>query len=70
MFKENINHFVGFLSDEVMFRKKKMELNNQNKKRNYFMFSLTYIFLFLLVFKILGFLCLLKIHLNYSHRWD
>ena len=55
MFKENFNHFVGFLSDEVMFRKKKIELNNQNKKRNYFMFSLTYIFLFLLVFKILGF---------------
>lgn len=53
MFKENFNHFVGFLSDEVMFRNKKMELNN--KKRNYFMFSLTYIFLFLLVFKVLGF---------------
>jgi hypothetical protein len=55
MFKENFNHFVGFLSDEVMFRNKKMELNNKNKKRNYFMFSLTYIFLFLLVFKVLGF---------------
>jgi hypothetical protein len=55
MFKENINHFIGFLMDEYHHREKKMEISKKNKKRNYFMFALTYIFIFLLLFRILNF---------------
>ncbi len=55
MFKENINHLLQFLIDETMFReKKKKELSFLNKKRNYFMFSLAYLFIFLLIMKILN----------------
>ena len=55
MFKESFNHFVVFLMDEVSYREEKMELSKKNKKRNYFMFALTYLFIILLIFKILDF---------------
>lgn len=54
MFKENINHFFNFIVEETEYREKKMALSVNNKKRTYYMFSLAYLFIFLLIFKISG----------------
>ena len=55
MFQENLKHFTNFAFEEMQFRKKKKELDIINKKRNYFMFTLTYLFIILLILKILKF---------------
>ena len=54
MFKENINHFFNFIVEETEYRQKKMALTVNNKKRTYYMFSLAYLFIFLLIFNVLG----------------
>ena len=53
MFQENLSHFTNFVFEEMQYRKKKKEMDPKNKKRNFFMFSLTHLFIILLVLKIL-----------------